>query len=119
MIGGILPLISNEETTIRELSIKSNSLLLRLIEISNQDYPMELLIQTVVYHLRSDFVNTRLAALRWIVSIFKKSKEKFLGFLDDLFPPTLKLLSDFADPVFIYFYFYFYLFLFIFIYFNF
>merc|ERR1712137_788866 len=66
ILGAVLPSVASESDEIRERAIKTNSALSKLINSTEKEVPFNTLMPRIRTQLLSDYVNTRLAALRWI-----------------------------------------------------
>jgi vacuole morphology and inheritance protein 14 len=99
LVATILPSLSHEVATIQDQAIKANGSLLNLIQSTQQDFAIDDFLTNVTVQFNNDYVNTRLAALRWVLIIHYKAPEKLETYVDSLFPALLKLLHDPAELV--------------------
>jgi len=100
MVGAILPSVASESNEIRERAIKADASLLQLIQVGSKDkVDLSTLIQTISVQLKSDLIDTRLAALRWVGVLHQIYPQDIDVYLDTLFTTLLKMLSDTSEPV--------------------
>merc|ERR1712137_317686 len=99
ILGAVLPSVSCESAEIRQRAIETNDLLSKLITETEKEVSIDTLLQQISLQLRSDFVNTRLAALRWVSLLHEKYPQNLVDYLDKLFSILLKMLSDTSEVV--------------------
>ena len=101
IVGGVLPSVSNDANDIREKAIKTNEKLMELIKIDKDknNVSIDSLLNQVTVQLRSEYVNTRLASLKWVATLHENFHEQLEDHLDKLFSYLLKMLSDPAEEV--------------------
>eukprot|EP00005_Dracoamoeba_jomungandri_P010628 CAMPEP_0174267894 /NCGR_PEP_ID=MMETSP0439-20130205/35262_1 /TAXON_ID=0 /ORGANISM="Stereomyxa ramosa, Strain Chinc5" /LENGTH=723 /DNA_ID=CAMNT_0015355669 /DNA_START=67 /DNA_END=2238 /DNA_ORIENTATION=+ len=99
LLGGILPCISHQQTRIEEEAVRANTSLLGLIHKTEQDFAISEFLDTIIAQFLNKSVETRLAALHWVLVLHMKTPEKLISFLDSLYPALLKTLSDDAKEV--------------------
>lgn len=99
ILAAVLPSVASESDEIRETAIQTNDSLSKLIESTESDVSISLLLQQICGLLRSDFVNTRLAALRWVSLLYEKYPQDLVDYLEKLFSTLLKMLSDTSEVV--------------------
>lgn len=99
IVGGVLPLISDDVPPIQEEATKANDALIALIRQSSMSFPIGDFLRNVSRQFKNAFAPTRMAALAWILLIHQKSPELLEAKLDDLFPALLQTLSDPAEHV--------------------
>ena len=100
MLGAVIPSISCAESEeIRKLASDTNELLSELIMNTEADVSISNLIQQIGLQLRSDYVDSRLAALRWVSLLYEKYPQNIDDHLDKLFSIILKMLSDSSEVV--------------------
>ncbi|KJE95353.1 HEAT repeat-containing protein [Capsaspora owczarzaki ATCC 30864] len=116
LLSAILPCLAHENDEIRDAAVLVNKALMKLIsdteeEIStresqasgSKEEPADDHINATVDVLTHQFINesveTRVAALRWILMLHSKAPKKIVALVEELFPALLKTLSDFSDKV--------------------
>lgn len=100
-MGALLQATSDGEEEIRQKADKANSMLLELVQGTQEQFDVDALFVELTCLLGSKWEPTRLASLRWIVMLLTKLPDTIfhLHFLDYLFPPLLKTLSDNSEQV--------------------
>eukprot|EP01128_Nolandella_sp_AFSM9_P005035 TRINITY_DN2379_c0_g1_i1.p1 TRINITY_DN2379_c0_g1~~TRINITY_DN2379_c0_g1_i1.p1 ORF type:complete len:858 (-),score=111.25 TRINITY_DN2379_c0_g1_i1:157-2730(-) len=99
ILNVILIQVSSKSQAIETASRKTNRSLQSLVANISRPINLAPLLEVVSSHFRNELVTSRLYALKWILVLHAKSPEAFLKFLEILFPPLLKMLSDPAEEV--------------------
>eukprot|EP01094_Clydonella_sp_ATCC50884_P026543 TRINITY_DN7317_c0_g1_i1.p1 TRINITY_DN7317_c0_g1~~TRINITY_DN7317_c0_g1_i1.p1 ORF type:complete len:692 (-),score=190.76 TRINITY_DN7317_c0_g1_i1:141-2159(-) len=99
IVAALLPSLSHEDPTIQGQASKANSSLLQLIQSTSEHLEIQSFLTNVTSQFKNDYVNTRLAALRWVLIIHNKARSSVEEHIDDLFPSLLALLHDPAELV--------------------
>eukprot|EP01087_Luapelamoeba_hula_P002178 TRINITY_DN1189_c0_g1_i1.p1 TRINITY_DN1189_c0_g1~~TRINITY_DN1189_c0_g1_i1.p1 ORF type:complete len:821 (+),score=150.65 TRINITY_DN1189_c0_g1_i1:20-2482(+) len=99
LLGAFLPCIAHSVRAIGEEALKANSSLLQLLHDTNKEFAISEFLDTITQQFLNRSVLTRLAALHWVLILHEKTPSKLIAFLDSLYPPLLKTLSDSADEV--------------------
>ena len=89
ILGAVLPSVANDTDEIKELAIKTNTLLEKLINVTDQEIMFDELLQQISFQVCSKFVHTRLAALRWAFLLYDKYPQSLVDNLENLFAITL------------------------------
>jgi len=97
--GAISACISDAENEIRVVAEKTNSALLSLVKNSEKSFELPPLLNTLLVELRSNYVQTKLSALRWINMLLEKLPNEMNKSVDSLLPVLLETLSDDSDSV--------------------
>ncbi|EGC33117.1 hypothetical protein DICPUDRAFT_49156 [Dictyostelium purpureum] len=99
LLNGILSSLSHQLIEIEQMAALSNINLSKLIIETNQTFPVGEFLNINTQHLTSQSVQSRLASLNWILNLHNKLSSGISSYLEDLFPPLLKTLSDNSDEV--------------------
>ena len=100
VLMAILRCISDTEVEIRKVSERSNSDLLALVRDTSRDFELRILLETLTKQLvGKDDVSTKMAVLKWVNMLLEKRRRDMDGFINNLMPALLKLLSDQNDGV--------------------
>lgn len=100
LVGGILPSLAHDVAEIRHAAFEANNALLKLIDAAeSEEFPIESFLKIVSVQFKSDYVDSRIAALSWVSLLHAKGARQQEEFLDDIFPALLQLLSDPSEKV--------------------
>jgi vacuole morphology and inheritance protein 14 len=101
VLGAVLPSVSSDSTAIREKAIETNSAISLLIENVGDSgtVNVDTILQQISLQLRSEYVNTRLAALRWVSLLHASYPQALEDYLDKMFSILLKMLADTSEVV--------------------
>ena len=101
VLGALLQATSDSEDEIRQKAEKANNILLELVQATEEQFDVDSLFVELTCLLGNKWEPTRLASLRWICMLLTKLPDTIfhLHFLDYLFPPLLKTLSDNSEQV--------------------
>jgi len=72
MLGAALHCISDDEEEIRTKADATNNSLLTLVEGAEDSFEIQPVLAKLTTHVRNKWVQTRLAALRWIAMLLTK-----------------------------------------------
>jgi len=101
MLAAVLPSVSSDSNAIRERAISANKAISELVQETKEGKGLQIdsILQQVSVQLRSDYVNTRLAALRWVSVLHERFPKDLEDYLDKIFSILLKMLSDSSEVV--------------------
>ncbi|KAJ7541111.1 hypothetical protein O6H91_10G046700 [Diphasiastrum complanatum] len=99
ILGAILPAISDKEEKIRVVARETNEELRGIRAVPAEGFDIGAVLNIARGQLGSEFEDTRLEALRWILVLLERHRGDVLKFLADLFPALLQSLSDKSDEV--------------------
>jgi len=86
--------------SIVEISMETNITLQNLIKETNHDFSVQDLINSItVEGLCSQYVETKICSLNWIINLHLKFGDNLNEYYDQLFPELLKTLSEPDDQV--------------------
>lgn len=105
VLGAVLPCISDKEEKISAVAKETNDEQLMRVgpKSISEGFDIGAVLTIVRRELSSEWENTRLEALRWIVTLLDRFRPEVLVYLDDpnihLFSALLQALSDSSDKV--------------------
>ncbi|KAF9498847.1 ARM repeat-containing protein [Pleurotus eryngii] len=72
---------------------------LQNVESEGEQLNYQETVNELTLHFMSEFEDTRVAALKWLIMLHQKAPKKILGMNDGTFPALLKTLSDNSEEV--------------------
>jgi vacuole morphology and inheritance protein 14 len=99
ILNSILPCMAHSSKAVEELAKGANKRLLDLVTQTTESVDVKSFLGAVQSQLLNQRVPTRLAALRWVLTLYLRSSSELLGYIDDIFPALLKTLSDSSEEV--------------------
>eukprot|EP01137_Pigoraptor_chileana_P023157 Opistho-2@89009 len=108
LLGAILPCLAHNVDKIRETAVHANQMLVNIVVESEStatpdapptNFSLGPTVNVLALQLLHESVETRIAALRWILMLHVKARRKIFALADEMFPALLKTLSDPADKV--------------------
>jgi len=99
ILGAILPGFSNDVLAVKEQIVETNASLASLIHDTSEEFDIGSMLHVITVQFQNEYVATRLAALRWLLSFHEKSSSLLDPFVQELLPSLLRNLSDPSDEV--------------------
>lgn len=99
ILGALLQCISDSEDEIRNKADATNDLLLHLVESTSDAMDIPPLLAKLTTQVRSKWVATQLASLRWMIMLLNKIPQVIYSHLEQLYPALFQTLSDPEEQV--------------------
>ncbi|ERM95858.1 protein VAC14 homolog isoform X1 [Amborella trichopoda] len=99
ILGAILPCISDKEEKIRVVARETNEELRAIKADPAEGFDIGAILSIARRQLSSEWEATRIEALHWISTLLSRHRLEVLSFLESIFDPLLKALSDPSDEV--------------------
>lgn len=99
ILNSVLPCMAHTSRSVEDLAKGANKRLLELVMQTTESVDVRSFLGAVQSQLLNQRVPTRLASLRWVLTLYLRSSSELLVYMDDLFPALLKTLSDLSEEV--------------------
>ena len=99
LLEAILAGTGHQEEEIRTTTAGANSVLMELVERTEQELDLSPLIERLTLHLVNENEDTRMTSHRWISMLLEKCPSQMSQCVDDFFFALLRTLEDESDAI--------------------